>query len=145
MSKDFSYLRHWITGEGYPKDCPPRPVILECIPSRSGMSMAVYDRGERIFTVNGCGFDRIGTALGMFLEAQFQPELKLAFPKGEPYGCTSAFDTSIPGCFVNADGSMWIDGGYGFSSMQGVAEAINLKVTRSESKAGTLLVIEKGN
>lgn len=46
MSKDFYYLRRWITGEGYPPGTPLRPVILECIVSRSGVSMGIYDRGK---------------------------------------------------------------------------------------------------
>ena len=136
MSKDFLYLRRWLTGEGYSADCPSRPVILECIPSRSGMSMSVYDRGERIFTVNGCGFDRIGTALGEFLEACFQPELIAApwhparRPKFHPEH--------------KAPVHVYLDGATGFESMAEIAQAIGLKVYRSESKAGTLIIIEKG-
>lgn len=130
----FLYLRHWLTGEGYSPDWPPRPVVLECIPSRSGVSMTVYDRGERIFTVNGGGFDRIGTALGDFLEACFQPELReldYAIELG-----------SLPGFRAYAS-HVSIDGGTGFESMAALAQSIGLSVTRSESKAGTLIIIQK--
>lgn len=137
MSKDFSYLRHWITGEGYGPDTPSRPVILECIPSRSGMSMAVYDRGKRIFTVNGCGFDRVGTALGEFLEACSQPELRGAWSSAlVKMGAYSGHGN---------DDTVYLDGASGFESMSAIAQAIGLKVHQSESKAGTLLIIEKGN
>ena len=136
MSKDFSHLRAWITGEGYPKDSPSRPVILECVPSRSGASMTVYDRGERIFTVNGCGFDRIGAALGEFLERLFQPEL-IAMSSHPARFATFRKGQVEPS-------RIHLEGACGFEAMRSIAEAIALKVTRSESKAGTLIVIEKG-
>lgn len=162
--KDFSHLRHWITGEGYPKDCPSPPVILECVPSRSGLSMTVYDRGERIFMVQGCGFDRIGAALGEFLERLFQPELfdlsrrilrresqerKLIVPVNvileERNQFTGLHFPSEVDASWEPDYIVSLDGATGFESMQSIASAINLKVTRSESKAGTLIIIEKGN
>lgn len=131
MSKDFSYLRNWITGEGYPKDCPSRPVILECIPSRSGMSMTVYDRGERLYTINGCnGTDRPGRALAKFLEACFQPEL-------------AEHQSIIPARNFCGD-SLYLDGERGVEALSQVASIIGLKVHQSESKAGTLIIIEKG-
>lgn len=152
MSKEFSHLRHWLTGEDYLKDCPPRPVILECIPSRSGMSTTVYDRGERIFAVNGCGFDQIGTALATFLESQFQPELckfavqqfrdkKADFPNHSDWVTLKNF----PGFGYHAYGAelVHLDGATGFSSMQQVAEAIGLSVQLSETKGGTLIIIQK--
>lgn len=163
MSNDFSYLRHWITGEGYPKDCPPRPVILECIVSRSGMSMGVYDRGERLYSINGYGFDRIGTALGEFLERLFQPELfdlsrrilrresqerKLIVPVNvileERNQFTGLHFPSEVDASWEPDYIVSLGGACGFGSMQSVADAIGLKVHQSESKAGTLIVIEKG-
>ena len=163
MLKDFTYLRSWITGEGYHPSFQPRPVILECIRSRSGMSMTVYDRGERLFTINGCGFDRLGCALAEFLEACFMPELEAwAEPhiatiaerkKTEGIKATCSWE-QIPGFygtrfntagqklgFVN--GRVALEGSAGFESMVQVANAIGLKVHQSESKAGTLLIIER--
>lgn len=153
MSNDFSHLRHWLTGEGYGPNYIPRPVILECIPSRSGMSMGVHDRGERIFTVNGCGFDRIGTALATFLESHFQPELgnvarKLRpipnDPETTPHWMKWSRSKEFFGFEWDRSFAVHLEGATGFESMQSVAEALNLKVTRSESKAGTLIIIEKG-
>lgn len=135
MSNDFLYLRHWITGEGYGPDCPARPVILECIRSRSGMSMGVYDRGERIFTVNGCGFDRIGTALGDFLETCFQPELFAA--PSHPARKVKFHPQHIAPVRVSLEGAT------GVNSIIEVANAIGLSVSLSESKAGTLIIISK--
>lgn len=138
MSKNYTYLRHWITGEDYGPSFQPRPVILECLRSRSGMSMGVYDRGKRIFSVNGCGFDRIGTALGGVLEACFQDELA-GFTENEE-GLGGAYSLGVFG----APGKpVRLDGAYGFESMRKVAAAIGLEVTQSESKAGTLLIIQK--
>lgn len=132
--KNFDYLRAWLTGEGYGPSYIPRPVILECIHSRSGLSMAVYDRGERIFTVNGCGFDRIGAALAEFLERLYQPELR-ELDEVTELG-------TRPGFRAYAS-HVSLDGACGVESMIKVADAIGLKVHQSESKAGTLLVIEK--
>ena len=137
MSKDFSYLRHWITGEGYGPDTPSRPVILECIPSRSGMSMGVYDRGERIFTVNGYGFDRLGCALAEFLEACFQSDLLEM--RSHPARSATFRKGEVKPTRIHLEGMA------GFSSMSEIAQAIGLKVHQSESKAGTLIIIEKGN
>lgn len=135
MSKDFSYLRHWITGEGYGPDTPSRPVILECIPSRSGMSMAVYDRGERIFTVPSpaCG-GGVHKALDRFLEACFVSELSAIHPTWPPSSKERGYDLYGRGPKVGSED---------FESAAKVAEAIHLKVTRSESKAGTLIIIQK--
>jgi len=166
MSKDFSYLHHWVMG--WPGEDAsrhePRAVILECIPSRSGMSLTVYDRGERIYAINGCGFDRLGCALAEFLEACFQPELNnlarrvltgewqdkhcfLTNPLLPKRAALSGFHTKenndLPGVFDHAKGSL--RGAVGFSSMVKIAQSIGLKVHQSESKAGTLIIIEKGN
>lgn len=143
MSKDFAFLKTWL-------DHPnPRPVVLECIPSRSGLSMAVYDRGERIFTVNGYGFDRLGCALAEFLERCFTPELaKLGAGgfSGTHHNAGASFtalDMAAP--WEPANIRVSLNGCCGFSSMSEIAKAIGLKVHQSESKAGTLIIIEKGN
>lgn len=153
MSKDFSYLRHWITGEGYPADCPSRPVILECIPSRSGASMTVYDRGERIFTVNGCNFDRIGTTLDRFLMNCFYPELLAFARKAQRH-----YNAGSGGFYLlkdfyglyyrpSTDGhsreGVLLDGACGLESMSQVAGAIGLSVQVHEARASTLLLIQR--
>lgn len=130
----YFYLRHWLTGGSFDPERFRRPVILECIPSRSSMSMGVYDRGERIFTVNGCGFDRIGAALGEFLEACFQPELDSAW-------CSALVRHGAHR--AASDPFVHLDGASGFESMAQIADAIGLKVCRTESKAGTLIIIQK--
>lgn len=133
----FDYLRNWIdTGSA---------VNLECIASRSGMSMAVYCRDERIFTVQGCGFDRIGTAIGYFLEPLFQPELQ-ATMEADPareYACKGWFGCKLYGACIRPDGSISLDGGCGERSMQAIAEAIGLKVETSSLRNSTLITIEK--
>lgn len=160
MSKDFSHLRVWLTGEGYGAE--PGMVILECVPSRSGMSMTVYDRGERLYSINGYGFDRIGTALGIFLESQFQPELfnlskrilrresqerKLTVPVNVILETRDQFSglhfPSEIDANWNPDYTVSLDGACGFESMIEVADAIGLKVHQSESKAGALIIIQK--
>lgn len=139
MSKDFLHLHHWLMG--WPgQDAArhePRAVILECIVSRSGMSMAVYDRGERLYAINGYGFDRLGCALAEFLERCFQPELCRAFNANGILASRYRSGT--------VDEHVFLDGACGFSSMAEIAQAIGLKVHQSESKAGTLIIIEKGD
>lgn len=134
MPADFSYFKDWIIA-GH------RPAILECIPSRSGLSLQVYDRGKRIMTVNGYGFDRIGTALGKFLETLFQKELLT-------WACsldeTKHAHVLPHGAFLSpVSGRVYLEGASSVESMSKVAEAIGLKVQLSESKAGTLILISK--
>lgn len=135
MSADYAYLRHWLTREGYGKDTDPGIVILECVPSRSGMSMTVYDRGEALFRVNGCGFDRGGTALGTVLETLFRPEL-MAW--GRPQSSEALARQAVR---ISRKGDYILTGEAGQESMRGIAEAIGLNVHFSESKAGTLIVL----
>lgn len=139
MSKDFSYLRTWLQN-GH------RPVLLECVPSRSSLSMTVYDRGERLFTVQGYGYDRIGTALAHFLAQQFYPEL-LAFARTAKRQFYSLEGFSGFYYRPSPDGhggeGVSLDGACGFSSMQSVADAIGLSAQLSETKAGTLIIIQK--
>jgi len=108
------------------------------------MSMTVYDRGERLYSIGGYGFDRLGCALSGFLEACFQPELLSLDSKihsGEaPKPC------GFLGASLRSDKeSVELDGACGSEAMIRVADAIGLKVHQSESKAGTLIIIEKGN
>lgn len=128
MSKDFSFLRDWLN------EPDPRPIILECVPSRSGLSMTVYDRGERIFTVQGCGFYRIGAALAEFLERLFQPELR-ELDEVTELGTRAGFRAYAS--------HVSLDGACGIESMIRVADAIGLTVHLSETKAGTLIIIQK--
>lgn len=133
----FDYLRNWIdTGSA---------VNLECIASRSGMSMAVHCRDERLFTVQGCGFDRIGTAIGDFLEPLFQAELK-ATMEADPareYACKGWFGCKLYGATFGPDGSISLEGGCGVHSMQAIAEAIGLEVTTDSLRNSTLISISK--
>lgn len=125
MSNDFSHLRAWLTTTN-------RPVVLECIVSRSGLSMTVYDRGERLYSINGYGFDRIGTALGEFLEVCFQPELSRWMGSASSHSLGArAWERRI-----------YLDGACGIESMIKVADAIGLSAQLSETKAGTLIIIQ---
>ena len=126
MSKDFSHLREWLVRER--SNAEPGMVVLECVPSRSGMSMSVYDRGELLFNIKGTL--ELGECLARFLEEAFEPEL-------------SQNQNEIPARAFCGD-SLYLDGGKGLPLMMQVAQALHLKVTRSESKAGTLLIIERG-
>ena len=133
----FNYLRNWIdTGS---------TVHLECIASRSGMSMSVYCRDERIFTVQGCGFDRIGTAIGYFLEPLFQAELKATMEAdpARPYAAKGYFGCKLYGAILCPDGSIRLEGGCGERSMQAIAEAIGLEVTTETMRNSTLISISK--
>lgn len=130
MSKNFLYLRQWLTGETYSPACPPRPVILECIPSRSGLSMSVYDREELLYRINGTnGTDRYGRALARFLETAFESELSEA-------------QNRIPARAFCGD-SLYLDGERGVPVMAQVAEAIGLSVQVHETRSSTLLIIQK--
>lgn len=135
--RKFSYLRNWIdTGS---------TVNLECTASRSGMSMSVRCRGEHVLTVGGCGFDRIGTAIGMFLETLYQPELRAAM-EADParqYAAKGYVGCKLYGATVCPDGSISLDGGCGERSMQAIAEAIGLEVTTETLHNSTLISISQ--
>lgn len=133
----FDYLRNWLDN-GY-------TVHLECTASRSGMSMAVYCRDERIFTVQGCGFDRIGTAIGDFLEPLFQAELKATMEAdpNRPYAAKGYFGCKLYGAILCPDGSVRLEGGCGERSMQAIAGAIGLDVETSSLRNSTLISISK--
>ena len=133
----FSYLRDWLDN-GY-------SVNLECQSSRSGMSMSVYCRDERVFTVQGCGFDRIGTAIGYFLEPLFQAELRATMEADpdRPYAAKDYFGCKLYGATLCRDGSISLEGGCGVSSMQAIAKAIGLEVTTENLRNSTLVTISK--
>lgn len=128
---DFTYLKNWLEGPN------PRPVVLECQVSRSGLSMSVYDREKLLYRINGCGFDRLGCALAEFLEALYQPELV----------SLRDFDDEmqlkpLPG-FHRGPGRIHLEGARGFESMSAIAEAIGLTVQVHETRSSTLLIIQK--
>lgn len=132
MSNDFSHLREWLARER--SNAEPGMVILECIPSRSGMSMSVYDRDRLMFRVPSaaCG-GGTGKALAHFLADHFQPELMAWI------GTASKR--------VNAghqwEGHFVFEYGLDLDSVVQVAEAIGLKVQAHETRTSTLLIIEK--
>ena len=155
---DYSHLRNWLTGEGYPVGFHDRPVILECRRSKSGMTMGVFDREKKIFTIHGCGSDRIGTALGEFLETLFQPALwALAQREGAapPAKPEDAFNwRGIPGFYgtrVNfsgqllgfRNGAVALEGSAGIESMIKIADAIGIHVWVHELRNSTAIVLSK--
>lgn len=133
----FDYLKNWIeTGS---------TVVLECNYSRSGMSMSVWSRDRKIFTVQGCGFDRVGTAIGDFLEPLYQEELKATIKPdpARPYCSAGWFGGHLYGSVVRPDSSISLDGGCGQRSMEIIADAIGLQVSTESTRNSTLILIEK--
>jgi hypothetical protein len=101
-------------------------------------------RGERIFAVNGCGFDRIGAALGVYLEGLYSEELgrTLACDTHRPLaGGGSHAARGFHGAYVCADGTVILDGACGLDAMCAIADAIGLSVERDSTRTSTLLVI----
>lgn len=133
---DFSHLKTWLNN-GH------RPVILECVVSRSGLSLSVYDREKLLYRINGCGFDRLGCALAEFLEALYQPELTLAMMQG-PVGYGCHFKTHSKGkSLAEEPASVSLDGYCGIESMSEIARAVGLTVQVHETRSSTLLIIQK--
>lgn len=122
---DFSYLKNWISHE-----CP-RPIILECERSKSGMSMAVWDRDRKIFTVGGCGFDRVGVAIARVLEHCWQAEMDSAHNVCELYGAR----------WFN--GRVNLEGATGSETMAEIGRAIGLNIRTFDSHHGTIIHITR--
>lgn len=122
--KDFTYFKNWIN---YPV---PRPIILECERSRSGMSMAVWDRDQKIFTIGGCGFDRVGCAIARILEHCWQAELDASDVEGM-YGAR------------RHNGKVSLEGMTGYSCMAEIGAKIGLKIGVYDSHHGTIIYITR--
>jgi hypothetical protein len=135
----YAYLKDWIA---FPD---PRPIILECIPSRTGMSLQVYDREKRIFAIGGCGFDRIGCAIAQILENLWQNELRAFFSdpdiKIEINGRFAHFPDFYGVC--RGEGDIYLQGMSGEQSMKSIGSAIGLRIRTYDSKSGTLIHITK--
>ena len=121
---DFSYLKNWIDYE-----CP-RPIILECERSKSGMSMAVWDRDRKIFTVGGYGDDRVGVAIARVLEHCWQAELD-GSNVSQLYGAR------------RVDGRVSLEGAAGSESMAEIGRAIGLNIRTFDSHHGTIIHITR--
>lgn len=128
MSKDFSYLKTWL-------DNARRPVVLECVPSRSGLSLSVYDREALMFRVPAaaCGGGNY-TALDRFMEACFTRELASINTNWPPEFRERGYDIYGRGPKV---GSPDMD------SAIKIAEAIGLTVQVHETRSSTLLIIQR--
>jgi hypothetical protein len=122
--KDFSYLKDWIKGNYH------RPIILECLSSKSGMSMAVWERDRKVMTVQGCGFDRIGSAIGDFLETLYQTELME----------NREVVTALYGakCY---NGKVILEGMCGESSMREIGKVLGLSIRVMDGHSSTLIHI----
>ncbi len=121
---DFSYLKNWI-------DFPvPRPIILECERSKSGMSMSVYDREKKIFTLGGCGFDRIGCAIARVLETCWQAELD------------GVDDTGLYGA-RRYNGHVHLEGATGYECMAQIGRLIGLNIRVFDSRHGSIIHITR--
>ena len=150
MAKNYSFLRTWLTGEGYPAGSLLRPVILECRGSKSCLSMSVFDRGELLFRVKGYG-DRNGTALARFLEELFQPELNALAKVQTEWAPHLPADLSgnryparFPGWEWNArTGRSSLEGATGFASIADIAYEIGLSAEGYRLKDSTIIFITK--
>lgn len=99
--------------------------------------------GER-FRCMGGGYDMVGTVFGDWLEKTFQSELTELVRANEQKLVDAGYQvkgyrklgSSFYGLTVKPSGSVSLDGACGFSSMQAIAEAIGLEVTRSGNKRG---------
>ena len=126
MSKDLSYLKAW------PEMPYPRPIILECERSKSGMSMSVYDRDEKIITIGGCGFDRIGCAIARLLESVWGEELQANSDKlGGMYGARIV------------EGNVSLEGMTGYNCMIDIGKVIGLDIRVFDSRHGSIIHITK--
>lgn len=134
---DFTFLRHWIMGSPG-QDASrhePRPVILECIPSRSGMSLTVYDRDNAIFRVPGAAFGGgLNAALDHFLESCFVPELSTINTAWPEWARERGYDLYGRGPKVGSDC---------IETSIKIADAIGLSVQVHETRTSTLLIITK--
>jgi hypothetical protein len=78
---------------------------------------SLYVDGKKVASCNGGGYDMQGTALGNWLEKEFQEQLKtLVITKY--YGLTEY------------EGVRYLDGACGFSSMEKVVDALGYKLER---------------
>ena len=92
----------------------------------------------RRFKCMGGGYDMTGTVFGDWLESEYQQELRelVSTLELQPYGSTGtgtrvvkeSLNPSFYGLFVRADGSVYLDGGCGISSMQRIANAIGFDI-----------------
>lgn len=122
--KDFTYLKNWID-----YGCP-RPIILECERSKSGMSMSVYDREKKIFSIGGCGFDRLGCAIARVLEHCWQAELDASDADGM-YGAR------------RYNGHLQLEGMTGWQCMTEIGAKIGLKIAVYDSRHGSIIHITR--
>ena len=123
----YLYLKDWIN---HPD---PRPIILECVSSRSGMSMSVYDRDRKVFSIGGSRFDRIGCAIAEFLENVYRAEL-------------DANQTAITGKYgakLLQNGHVILEGMSGESSMRDIGKAIGLKIRVYDAHSSTMIHITR--
>jgi len=84
----------------------------------------------------GGGYDMTGTVFGDWLESEYQRELRelVSTLELQPYGSTGtrvvkeSLNPSFYGLFVRADGSVYLNGSCGISSMQRIANAIGFDI-----------------
>jgi hypothetical protein len=98
---------------------------LQCVASRSGMSMSVYHEVERVMTVRGCGIDRLSVTIGRILEECYQPELQ--------------HDKDFRG-FPVVNGRVVVDGNLGRQQMRLVAAALGLTLDFSLLRDNAVLI-----
>lgn len=82
--------------------------------------------GQRFRTMGG-GYDMAGTVFGDWLAASYAEELR---------AWAASTDSLDYGATVRADGSVRLDGACGLESMRQIADALDLKVTRTHDRKG---------
>jgi len=94
--------------------------------------LAMSDSGTQVARAGGCGYDRFGKVLGDLIEYYFMPELqRLAKRYAKTKGNYSKSSKEFYGLFARKDGTVYLDGACGDSSMTKILNAIGFDLKRS--------------
>jgi len=100
--------------------------------------LIMENTGETVAKANGAGYDRFGTVLADLIEYFFMNELKYLakrFAKSE--GSFRKGSKEFYGLFLKPDGTVYLDGGCGLSSMEKVLNAIGFDLTQRADGGST--------
>ena len=87
--------------------------------------------GVTVAKANGAGYDRFGRVLGDLIEHFFMGELKcLAKRFAKKKGSYSKSSKEFYGLFLRPDGTVYLDGACGVSSMEKILNAIGFDFTQ---------------
>lgn len=103
-------------------------------------AVSLFVNDTRVATAGGGGYDKKGTALGEWMQNEFQEELKKLYAgkkkESDYYGMNKS----------DTDGKIWLDGACGFNSMENILNAIGYgfeRVGSSKSVDKYILVENK--